>query len=117
LFSTQAKTGDSTARGGKRLGRGRSKATTQWYFKSVSFSPDAITAAVDAGEWVDAVGMALSLGRTVTDAVCSVVGKVPLGVMEFVAAYLPAKLAWMIEALAEGVWHRKSLEDVCAAVS
>jgi hypothetical protein len=69
----------------------------------VGVTPDAISAAVDAGEWVDAVGMGLSLGRTETDAVCSVVGKVPLGVMEFVAAHLPARLTWMIEALAKGV--------------
>jgi hypothetical protein len=38
-------------------------------------TPDAIAAAVDAGEWMDAVGMALSRGWTETDAVFSVVGK------------------------------------------
>jgi hypothetical protein len=41
----------------------------------VGVAPDAIAAAADARESVGAVGMALSLGRTETDAVFSVVGK------------------------------------------
>jgi periodic tryptophan protein 2 len=78
---------------------------------AASVTPDAVAKAVDAGEWVEAVGMALRLGRTETESVLTVIGKIPIAAVDFVCAHVPAKLASrLLEALAEGARTRRTVE-------
>jgi periodic tryptophan protein 2 len=78
---------------------------------TVDVTPEAINHAIGAGEWVDAVVMALKLGRTEFEIAWSAVSKVPVDAIGFVCSHLPAKFASsLLETLAEGLRVKSQVE-------
>lgn len=77
----------------------------------VDITPDAVQAAVEKEEWVNALVMSIRLGHTERQLLLSVITRIPIDAIEFVANHIPTRFAAdFLQTLAEALKSATQVE-------